>query len=229
MNLYFYREEIFMIKAVIFDFDGLILDTETAWYEAYKETMIHYHSDLPLEHFVKCIGTDNTKLYEFFKEQLGENCNIEEIEDRAQSLHKIKMKTVQAREGVKEYLEEAKKMGLTIAIASSSSKEWVTHYLGELGLLNYFEVIITGDDVDKVKPAPDLYLKAIDALNIYPTEALAFEDSLNGLQAALNAGLKCVIVPNPVTEALAFENHHLRLKSMTEKSLNDVIKYIDQL
>ncbi|KAB7704083.1 HAD-IA family hydrolase [Bacillus aerolatus] len=217
-----------MIKAVIFDFDGLILDTETAWYEAYKETMGFYKSDLPLEHFVKCIGTDDTELHKFFKEQLGESCSIEEIEARAKSIHKVKMKTSEAREGVKDYLEEAKKVGYKIALASSSTKEWVTHYLGELGLLNYFEVIITGDTVDKVKPAPDLYLKAIEVLNIHPTEAVAFEDSLNGLQAALAAGLKCVIVPNPVTEALAFENHHLRLKSMVEKSLTDVIKIIEQ-
>jgi putative hydrolase of the HAD superfamily len=215
-----------MIKAVIFDFDGLILDTETVWYEAYKETMTFYESDLPLERFVTCIGTDNTELNQYFKDQLGERCNIEEIESRAKSLHEVKMKTAQAREGVKDYLEEAKRNGYTIA--SSSTKEWVTHHLGELGLLHYFEVIITGDDVDKVRPAPDLYIKAIEVLGIQPAEAVAFEDSLNGLQAALTAGLKCVIVPNPVTDALAFENHHLRLRSMADKSLSDVIKHIEQ-
>lgn len=217
-----------LIKAIIFDFDGLIVDTETAWFEAYKETMSLYKVDLPLERFVECVGSDNTALYEFFKQQLGESCNIEEIEAKAKSLYKIKMKTPQAREGVKDYLEEAKKLGYKIAIASSSTKEWVTHYLNELGLLHYFEVIITRDDVDKVKPAPDLYLKAVDALNINPNEALAFEDSLNGLQAALAAGLKCVIVPNPVTESLAFEKYDLRLKSMAEKRLIDVIKLIEQ-
>jgi putative hydrolase of the HAD superfamily len=138
------------------------------------------------------------------------------------------MKTAQARESVKDYLEEAKRKGYKVALASSSTKEWVTHHLGKLGLLHYFEVIITGDDVDKVKPAPDLYVKAIEALGIQPAEAVAFEDSLNGLQAVLTAGLKCVIVPNPVTDALAFENHHLRLRSMADKSLSDVIKHIEQ-
>lgn len=217
-----------MIKAVIFDFDGLILDTETAWYDAYRETLSLYNFELPLEQFVKCIGSDDTVLFKYLKEQLGESCNLEEIEAKAKSIHKVKMKTPQVREGVKDYLEEARKLGYKIALASSSTKEWVTNYLNELGLLHYFDLIISRDDVDKVKPAPDLYLKAIEALNINSTEAVAFEDSLNGLQSALTAGLKCVIVPNPVTEALPFENHHLRLKSMAEKSLTHVIKLVEQ-
>jgi putative hydrolase of the HAD superfamily len=217
-----------LIKAIIFDFDGLIIDTETPWFEAYKETLGYYNVDLPLEHYVKSVGSDNTVLYEFFKQQLGESCNIEEIDTKAESIYKEKMKTPQAREGVKDYLQEANDLGYKIAIASSSTREWVTHYLDELGVLNYFNTIITQDDVEKVKPAPDLYLKAVDALNISSNEALAFEDSLNGLQAALAAGLKCVIVPNPVTKSLPFENYDLRLQSMAEKSLSDVIKLIEQ-
>lgn len=68
-----------MIKAVIFDFDGLILDTETVWYEAYRETMAFYKSDLPLEHFVTCIGTDNTELNQYFKDQLGEGVILKKL------------------------------------------------------------------------------------------------------------------------------------------------------
>jgi putative hydrolase of the HAD superfamily len=217
-----------LIKAVIFDFDGLIIDTETAWYDAYRETLSLYKLELPLELYVKTIGSDDTVLFEYLKEQLGESCNLEEIEAKAKNIHQVKMKTPQACKGVKEYLEEAKKLRYKIALASSSTKEWVTDYLNKLGLLHYFDLIISRDDVDKIKPAPDLYLKAIEVLNINSTDAVAFEDSLNGLQAALSAGLKCVIVPNPVTEDLAFKNHHLRIKSMAEKTLTDVIKLIEQ-
>jgi putative hydrolase of the HAD superfamily len=84
--------------------------------------MDFYKSDLPLERFVKCIGTDNTELYEFFKEQLGESCNIEEIEARATSLHKGKMETIEAREGVKDYLEEAKKSDIKLALLQVPQK-----------------------------------------------------------------------------------------------------------
>ncbi|WP_176202445.1 HAD family phosphatase [Geobacillus sp. LEMMY01] len=215
------------MKAIIFDFDGLIVDTETAWFEAYKEAMNVYGMDLPLERFVECVGSDNAPLYEFVRQQLGENCNIEEIEAKAASFYQIKMKTPQAREGVKDYLEEAKQLGYKIAIASSSRKEWVIHYLNKLGLLSYFEVIMTSEDVEKIKPAPDLYQKALAALDVRPDEAVVFEDSLNGLQAALAAGVKCVIVPNPVTQSLAFEQYDLRLNSMAEKRLAEVIELIE--
>lgn len=218
-----------MIKAVIFDFDGLILDTETAWFDAYKETLISYKFDLPLEEFVKTVGSDGSPFYEYLKDQIGQDCNIKEISAKAKSIHHVKMRSPQAREGVKDYLEEARKLGYKIALASSSSKEWVTDFLTRLELLHYFDIIITRDDVNNVKPAPDLYLKAIEVLKIDTKEAVAFEDSLNGLNAALTAGLRCVIVPNPVTKALPFENHHLRLKSMSEKSLTEVIKHIETI
>jgi putative hydrolase of the HAD superfamily len=217
-----------MIKAVIFDFDGLIIDTETAWYDAFRETMESYNVELPLEHFVKGIGSDDIALFQYFKEQLGERYNPEEIQKKANSIHKSKMTKAQARDGVQDYLEEAKKLNYKIALATSSTTEWVTHYLKELNLLHYFDALITRNDVEHVKPKPDLYLKAVDVLNVKPNEAVAFEDSLNGLTAALTAGLKCVIVPNPVTDALPFENHHLRLTSMSEMNLHRVIQHIEK-
>lgn len=215
-----------LIKAVIFDFDGLIIDTETAWFESFKEALGTYRVDLPLECFVQTVGTGNDALYEFVRQQLGERCNIEEIEEKAARFYEMKMEKPEAREGVKQYLEEAQELGYKIAIASSSKKEWIIHYLKKLDLLSYFEVIVTSEDVDKIKPAPDLYLKALDALGVQPDEAIVFEDSLNGLQAALAAGIKCVVVPNSVTQSLAFEQHALRLSSMAEKRLTEVIKLV---
>ncbi|WP_088009056.1 HAD family hydrolase [Indiicoccus explosivorum] len=216
-----------MIEAVVFDFDGLIIDTEVAWYEAYRETLASYGADLPLARFAECVGTSDDVLRKIFRELTGGLCRFEEIEAQAAQIVDKKMKEPLAREGVTGYLAEAKRLGYRIALATSSSRGWVTRYLAELELISYFEAIVTKEDVHRVKPAPDLYVKAVEALDVRPEQAVAFEDSLNGCRAAVAAGLQCVIVPSTVTAGLPFEDYALRLNSMGEKSLSDVIKLIE--
>lgn len=216
------------MKAVVFDFDGLIVDTETVWFEAYQEIVREYGGELPLEEFAKCIGTTDEVLHTFLQDELKEKWNKEHIEEKVATLHRDKMKLPVAREGVKGYLEEAKKLDLKIGLASSSSRKWVTNFLKELGLQKYFEVIKTKEDVLQVKPDPALYVSAVAELGVDPSEVIAFEDSVNGARAAIAAGLKCVIVPNEVTKSLSFETHHLRLNSMKDKNLAEVIEHIKQ-
>lgn len=213
-----------MIKAVIFDFDGLILDTETAWYESYKEILFKdYQFELPLDVFVACVGSDDTTLINYLKKELAGNFDYDSFLDAASTLHREKMKVAEAREGVGQYLEDARKYGLKIALATSSKRSWATTHLTNLNLISYFDHIISKDDVEQIKPAPDLFLKALEVLDVDSKEALVFEDSLNGLIAAQKAKLKTIIIPNPVTEGLPFENYHLKLKSMKEKPLLEVI------
>lgn len=216
-----------MIKAVIFDFDGLILDTETAWFESYREVLKEDHQfDLKIEDFVQCVGSDDTVLFSYLKENLSSSFQVEDIRGRAKNLHTLKIKEAKALAGVEQCLVDAKRKGLQIALATSSTREWVVNHLTNLNLLSYFDYLITQDDVDRIKPAPDLFLKAIEVLEIQPTEGLVFEDSLNGLIAAQKAQLKTIIIPNPVTKALPFENYHLKLSSMAEMSLSDILHTI---
>lgn len=121
------------------------------------------------------------------------------------------------------YLADAHEAGLTIALATSSTKKWVTTHLTKLDLISYFDYLITQDMVEHVKPAPDLFLKTLEVLDIEPDEAIIFEDSLNGLIAALEAKVPTVIIPNPVTESLPFENFHLKLNSMADMTLQEII------
>ena len=200
-----------MIKAVIFDFDGLIVDTESIWYEAFRDVLEGHGVQLSLEVFASVVGSHNAALYETLRSLGGEELDRENIEAAAHRRYQELMKTPVLREGVADYLEAAEKAGLKIGLASSSGKDWVTSYLKQLGILNYFQTIKTREDAEKVKPDPELYLKACDALGVQPEDALAFEDSLNGLKAARAAGLACVIVPNRVTADLHFEDHSLRL------------------
>ena len=213
-----------MIKAVIFDFDGLILDTETAWYNAFKEVLqSQFQFDLPLEEFVKCVGSDDKQFYPYLQKELGNHLNIEDFRNEAAKLHTQYIRNERAREGVTDYLKDAKEAGLKIALATSSNTAWATTHLTNLNLLSYFDFLITKDMVEKVKPAPDLFLKALEKLGVESHEAVVFEDSLHGLAAAQEINLPAVIVPNPVTASLAFENYHLKLNSMADMSLHEVL------
>ncbi len=218
-----------MIKGIVFDFDGLIIDTELALYEAFCELLKLDPSELPIKDYAFYIGTDSSALHDFILEKANGRMTLEEIIEESSILHKEKLKYAIARDGVEDYLKEAKSKGLKIGLASSSNREWVDFFLQELQLLSFFDVIQTRDDVKIVKPDPTLYRNVINHFGIHPSEAIAFEDSANGAKAAIGAGLNCVIVPNKVTENLQFENYHLRIISMKEKTLSNVIEVIESI
>ncbi|WP_108670275.1 HAD family hydrolase [Peribacillus acanthi] len=215
-----------MIKALVFDFDGLIIDTESVWYDSYREVLSGYGMDLKIEDFSKVIGTTDEVLYQHIRENVETKIDRDTIEKETHEIYKIKMGEPVLREGVEDYLKAAKEKGIRIALASSSSRQWVEGYIRQLGIIEYFEVIKTRDDVSKVKPDPELYMKAVEALGIESSEALAFEDSLNGLMAARKAGLHCAIVPNPVTSNLEFEDYQVRISSMGEMTLDALLDKI---
>ncbi|MFC0470944.1 HAD-IA family hydrolase [Halalkalibacter kiskunsagensis] len=217
------------MKGIVFDFDGLIIDTELALYEAFCELLKLDPSELPIKDYAFYIGTDSSALHDFILEKANGRMTLEEIIEESSILHKEKLKYAIARDGVEDYLKEAKSKGLKIGLASSSNREWVDFFLQELQLLSFFDVIQTRDDVKIVKPDPTLYRNVINHFGIHPSEAIAFEDSANGAKAAIGAGLNCVIVPNKVTENLQFENYHLRIISMKEKTLSNVIEVIESI
>lgn len=224
------NEVLELIKGVIFDFDGLIVDTETTWYEAFKEVFWEsHHLNLDLIGYSQCIGTGNDVLYRYFRELAGDSVDCELLEEQATVKYENLMKAPVLREGVIEYLNEAKQNNLKIALASSSSKEWVHTYLKQLNIIDYFKIINTKDDVSNVKPDPELYDKTLKDLGLSPKETIVFEDSINGLSAAKAAGIRCVIVPNSVTKNLKFENFDDRIDSMKEITLSELLKKLERM
>ncbi|RSK29221.1 HAD family hydrolase [Bacillus sp. HMF5848] len=211
------------MKAIVFDFDGLIIDTESLWYEAYNELLQEYDMDLPMEVFTACIGSTDEPFITYYESHPRKQLEYVELSKLAGKLHKEKAKHLELREGVLDYLHDAKRLGLKIGLASSSSWVNIEHYLRRFDIYDYFDAFRTKDDVERVKPDPALYVKAVEALGVEPHEAVAFEDSLNGLVAARKAGLHGVIVPNAVTAELPFTDYALRLSSMKAKSLEEVI------
>lgn len=216
---------------LIFDFDGLILDTENAAYQSWMEIYGSYGAKLPLSQWALCIGTSHHAfdVYDHLESQVGRPLDRRELYERQ---HKRAMELIapmKPRPGVVEYLEEAHKLKIALALASSSHTEWVMGHLSRLGLADLFHSIRTANDVERVKPDPELYQLTLTTMGVAPGRALAFEDSPNGIKAARAAGIFCVAVPNDVTRNLPLEHASHRMDSMAEVSLRELLHHIEQL
>ena len=167
-----------MIEAVVFDCDGLLVDTETPWYEAFRDIYREHGADLPLEKYVRCVGTDFRFFdpYAYLEECTGKTFAREALSKKLARRHEQKMKAVSLRPGVQQYLTDAKQIGLKIGLASSSPRHWVLMYIERFGIAHYFDVVCTADDVREIKPDPELYLQACSKLGVTPKRAIAFED-----------------------------------------------------
>ncbi|QJC50477.1 HAD family hydrolase [Paenibacillus albicereus] len=209
-------------KAVIFDFDGTIIDTETAWYTAFHDAYKEHGVHLTLEMYSGCIGTSLHRFnpYEYLMTDLGLPIDRTEFREAIHRRHDELMRQEAIRPGVQHYLDEARRQGLRIGLASSSKREWVLRFLGQLGLTDYFEAIRTADDVEHVKPHPALYLQTMAALGVRPEETVAIEDSPNGAKAAHAAGIRCVVTPNAITRSLEFGPCTHRADSLEQIDFN---------
>ncbi|QAY65222.1 HAD family hydrolase [Paenibacillus protaetiae] len=214
-----------MIKAIIFDFDGTILDTESAWYEALRAEYEAHGAELTLETFSKCIGTslDAFNPYEYINTLIQEPVDPVRFKQAVRERHRLIMKQVVIRPGIESFLQSAKEAGLRIGLASSSERSWIDRYLKPLGIEDYFECIRTSDHVAKVKPDPELYVQALECLGVEPHEAIAIEDSANGSLAAIAAGMHCLVVPNPATRFSSFHPSCLMAECLSDVDFAAVV------
>lgn len=214
---------------LIFDFDGLILDTETASYTAWTEIFEDHGSTLPLEQWARCIGTsqDAFNVHDYLEAQAGRSLDRGELGDRHHRRVMEILEPMEPRPGVLDYLKEAQKHRIALALASSSPQEWVVGHLSRLGLAECFHSIRCANDVEKVKPHPELYHLTLTFTGVKPGRAVAFEDSPNGIAAAKAAGIYCVAVPNSVTKHLPIGEADYRLESMADMSLRELLHLIE--
>ena len=214
-----------MIKALIFDFDGLILDTESPEFQAWREVFAANGHELRPDLWADLIGRPRTYLdmYAYFKELNGPLTDLEAVrkDRRARVIELVLGQPVLP--GVREYLREARRLGLKIGLASSSGGDYVRGHLKRLELFDYFDATKCFEDTALHKPEPEPYLAVLDAIGVAPHEAVAFEDSPNGVAAARAAGIYCVAVPNPVTECLALDHADLCLKSLADEPLRRLL------
>jgi HAD superfamily hydrolase (TIGR01509 family) len=207
-----------MIRGVILDFDGLVLDTETpmrtSWMEIYEEAGLHV---------MLGSSADPPKAYELLEAHLGRGIDREALHEKRLRREVELLADEDVLPGVRKVIAEARDGGLLLAIASSSERAWVRSHLASRGLLESFDALACAEDVEETKPAPDLYLHALSALGLRPTEVLVFEDSEHGVAAAKAAGLYCIAVPNAVTRCLPFTDADLVVEAISGRSLREYV------
>ena len=219
------RKSVKVIRALILDFDGLILDTETpllrSWCEIYQQAGM----TVSMKAWAGLLGAvaDPPEAYALLENHLGHSIDRDRLRTKrlARELEFLQGEVVM--DGVNALLSEASERGLLLGVASSSERSWVEGHLKHLGLDGWFQTIITADDVEQTKPAPDLYNRALCALDVKPGNAIAFEDSLHGVRAAKSAGLFVIAVPNEVTRHLPMTEANLIVGSIAEKTLDEYI------
>jgi len=211
------------VRGLIFDFDGLIVDSEGPGFRAWSELYASHGCALPFDKYAACIGTiGGFDLHGYLEEQTGRSFDRADLERACNSRWLDLMHDQPLLPGIASCVSSAKQRGLGLAIASSSTEEWVTRNLRKFELLGYFDAVCTSDHVSAVKPNPALYLLALEKLGVAAGEAIAFEDSPNGILAAKRAGLYCIAIPNPLTRDLPLELADRRLSSLEEFDLDHV-------
>ncbi len=187
----------------MFDFDGLIVDTEEPIYRSWLEVYHAHGQDLPFDRWIQTVGSSNATFDPrgHLEERLGRPLTQAVVDRRIERRTQLVLEQP-LRPGVQELLDTARKVGLRVGVASSSSCNWVRGHLERFGLLDRLDCIRCRDDVARVKPAPDLYLAVLECLGVKAEEAIAIEDSPNGIAAAKDAGMWCVGIPNVMTGGL---------------------------
>jgi HAD superfamily hydrolase (TIGR01509 family) len=188
-------------SAAIFDMDGLLLDSEPLAKQAFDTVCEQYGLPDQSDLFMQFVGTNTDKGNAIIQASLGDLIDVVAFNVTWRSLYGewVKDKAVPLKEGVIEVLDYFQSQQIPMAVATSSKTDIAVHKLSKSGVLDYFDRVIGGDQVEKSKPEPDIFLKAAEALSCEPNRCIAFEDSPNGVRSALSAGMSLVQVPDLLT------------------------------
>ena len=218
-----------MIRAIVFDFDGLILDTEEPVYRSWLEVYEAHGEELQFERWAQIVGSTTIGFHpqHHLEERLGRPLSKEVLERRIGRRTELIL-AQKVLPGVVQHLESAQAMGLKLGVASSSTADWVTGHLARLGILDRFDCVRCRDDVANAKPEPDLYLAALDCLGVSASEAIAIEDSPNGVMAAKRAGMRCVAIPNSITAQLDLGQADVLYGSLAEVTMAELLRRLSR-
>jgi HAD superfamily hydrolase (TIGR01509 family) len=214
-----------LVEAVVFDFDGLLMDTETTLVEAWKAEWRHHGLELDLDdgfwpgHGGDTFASHTAKL----AAAVGPGFDHDESSARRRALREELHEGLDFRPGIRDWLAEARSGGLRVAIASSSPREWVAGHLERVGAVDLFDQITTGDEVSRHKPDPEIYQLALQRLGLKGEQTVAVEDTAHGTAAAIAAGMWTIAIPNPFVSPTALRHADLVLESAADHSLSECL------
>jgi HAD superfamily hydrolase (TIGR01509 family) len=212
------------IEALIFDFDGLLIDSETPLFEIWQGIYREHNCELELTEWQHALGTfGGFDPYADLLARSGVRLDRSAMAPHIRARHTELCAALPLLPGVASLFDDAGAAGMKTAVASSSAIDWVGPFLDQHGLRQRLGAVCTRDEVAQVKPAPDLFLLAAHRLRVAPDRCLVFEDSPNGLRAARAAGMRAVAVPNALTRALPLPEHDLVFTSLAETSLAVIV------
>lgn len=213
-----------LYKAVVFDMDGVIFDSERAVMQCWKEVASRHNIPDIEKAILACTGTTMVRTREIMLNLCGADFPYDEYARESSAIFHSRYDggRLPMKQGVKELLSFLKEHGKKIALASSTRQQVVTDELRDAGIIGYFDRIICGDMVSRSKPAPDIFLKACEELNVSPSDSYAIEDSYNGIRAAHAGGLHPIMVP----DLLPADEEMQSLAEIVLPSLTSVMEYL---
>ena len=216
------------VKALIFDFDGVLIDTETADFGSWREVYVAHGATLALDDWVSCIGKAPGAFdpYAELEAVLGSEVDRAAIRAKRRTRYAELAASLPLLPGVAEYVTDATRLGLRLAIASNAAGHEVVAHLSRLGLAGCFDCVSCAADVLPGKPDPAVYTAALASLGAHANETLAFEDSPSGVAAAKAAGIICVAVPGPLTGGLNLSAADITLTSLAHVPLPELLSRI---
>ena len=211
-------------KAVIFDMDGVIFDTEKVYLDIWTEVFEKYGYKMTKELYVNVMGTGRKNVIKTFLENFGDDLPIEKMyeEKDNQLFYIIENQGIPLKEGVKELFSMLKEKNYKIALATSAKRERVEKQIKDKWLKESFDAIVCGDDVEKGKPSPDIFLKAAKKIDVEPENCFVVEDSPAGIKAAFSGGMKGI----HVEDLKAADEDILKYCEKNFKNLQEIKKYL---
>ena len=215
-----------MIKAAVFDMDGLMFDTERLVYRNWQDMMDERGYDYSIEDFKQTVGRRKAEVQNFYFGKYGKDFPYWEIseEGKARYVRYVQEHGIPVKPGLYELLSALREKNYRIALATSTSRQTSELNLKSAKVTDYFDALVCGDDVKNGKPHPEVFLTAASRLDVAPEDCVAFEDSINGIKSAYAAGMETVMVPDflqPTEEIIPMIGFLL-------KTLDEYIPFIER-